>query len=188
VGASLILVITLPISLLLALTIRVWLGKGVLYTQRRIGAHGKPFTILKFRTMRADRRRSENTEQNGQDRRSTHKGQHDPRHTELGRMLRKLSLDELPQLINVLRGEMSLVGPRPELVSIASSRGYVDHIRHEVRPGMTGPYQVSDLRLNGDLRDGLEVDEEYVNDLTFANDVRYLLRTVKVMIGSTSGS
>lgn len=195
IGALFVLLITLPLLLGIALSIRVGLGKGVFYRQRRVGLDGAPFMILKFRTMRPDRRQSEIADddhqdpvQEGQDRRSEHKGLHDPRHTGLGQLLRRLSLDELPQLINVIRGEMSLVGPRPELVDVASDRGYLDHLRHDVRPGMTGPYQVSELRLNGDLRDGLELDEAYVNSLTFTNDLGYLARTITVMVRSSSGS
>ena len=114
----------------------------------------------------------------------------DPRVTRVGRFLRRTSIDELPQLINVLRGEMSLVGPRPEVYSIALERGYVDHPRHEVRPGITGPYQTSDLRLNGDLRDGLHIDSDYVEKLSFRDDVRYLVRTIGTLFGfgSSSGS
>lgn len=192
VGTVVLLTVTLPISLTIALAVRIGLGKGIFYRQQRVGLDGAPFTILKFRTMRPDRRKREVGELAeapvDEDRRSEHKGDDDPRHTGLGRQLRRLSLDELPQLLNVLRGEMSLVGPRPELIGVASERGYKDHIRHEVRPGMTGPYQVSDLRLNGDLRDGLELDEWYVQNLSFSNDVRYLMQTVGVMLGRSSGS
>jgi len=191
-GGVLIGGLVLPLALLIALAIRVGLGKGIFYSQRRVGLDGSPFAIWKFRTMRPDRRKREVGEIEeaavDSDRRSAHKHLDDPRHTGLGRTLRRLSLDELPQLLNVLRGEMSLVGPRPELVGVASDRGYLNHVRHEVRPGMTGPYQVSELRLNGDLRDGLELDEEYVQNLTFRNDMGYLVRTISVMVGRSSGS
>lgn len=192
IGALVLLAVTLPLSLLIALAIRVGIGKGIFYRQNRVGLDGVPFTILKFRTMRPDRRRSEIGEDTGipaeQDRRSEHKVDDDPRHTGLGRLLRRVSLDEIPQFINVLRGDMSLVGPRPEVVGIAEARGYLSHARHEVRPGMTGPYQVSNLRLNGDLRDGLHLDEQYVHNLTFKSDLRYVLKTVGVMLGRSSGS
>ena len=84
---------------------------------------------------------------------------------------------------------MSLVGPRPEIVSIALERGYHDHVRHDVRPGITGPYQTSELRLNGDLRAGLDVDEDYVHNVSLRRDLRYLARTVGVIVGlGSSGS
>ena len=188
VAGALVFLVMLPVSLGIAFTIRAGLGKGILYSQRRVGLDGAPFVIWKFRTMRADRRQSEGVLPIEQDRRESHKVLEDPRHTGLGRLLRKLSLDELPQLVNVIRGDMSLVGPRPELVGVARERGYLHHIRHEVRPGMTGPYQVSKLRMNGDLRDGLELDEQYVNELSFGNDLRYLVKTVGVLLNRSSGS
>lgn len=181
------LLVALPVMALISVAVRAGLGKGVLYSQQRIGVAGAPFTIYKFRTMRPDRRQRE-LEFPDEDRRGDHKDNDDPRHTGLGRVLRRLSLDELPQLLNVMRGEMSLVGPRPEMIDVARQRGYLHHPRHDVKPGMTGPYQTSELRLNGDLRDGLHLDEEYVSNLTFRNDVRYLLRTFTVFFGDRTGS
>lgn len=188
VGASAILVLASPLFLAIAAMIRIKLGKGIFYTQERVGVEQSPFTIYKFRTMRHDRRLRQVDLSGGEDRRSVHKADDDPRHTGVGRLLRRFSLDELPQLFNVVRGEMSLVGPRPEVYSIAEERGYLHHPRHEVKPGMTGPYQVSDLRLSGDLRDGLEVDAEYVESLSLRQDLGYLIRTVTVMMWGASGS
>ena len=188
VFGSLALLVASPVMVALALAIRVRLGEGVMFRQERVGQNQEPFTIYKFRTMRPDRRRAHADVPRIQDRRSAHKTEQDPRHTALGRLLRRLSLDELPQLINVLRGEMSLVGPRPELVDIADERGYLDHIRHEVKPGMTGPYQISELRLSGDLRDGLHLDIRYATHLTFRNDMRYLLGTVTMLADRGTGT
>ena len=109
-----------PLALFIALIVRVGLGKPVLYTQQRVGEDGEVFTIYKFRTMRPDRRQQQAGVPAEVDRRSGHKSEDDPRHTGLGRRLRQLSLDELPQIINVFRGEMSLVGPRPEIPAIAA--------------------------------------------------------------------
>ncbi len=180
VSASLLLLL-IPAVVAIALAIRVGVGRGVLYTQKRVGRSGRTFTIVKFRTMHHDRRSAAVGVE--VDRRAAHKVDHDPRHTRVGRALRRLSLDELPQLWNVLRGDMSLVGPRPEIYDVAVARGLVNHVRHSVRPGMTGPYQVSSLRLNGDLRDGLHLDEQYVQRITFLGDFRYLIRTVGLMLG-----
>lgn len=177
-----------PLALCIAAAVRIGLGKPVLYTQQRVGEDGELFTIYKFRTMRPDRRRREADVPAEADRRSEHKSEDDPRHTGLGRRLRQLSLDELPQIINVFRGDMSLVGPRPEIPAIAEEGGYLDHIRHEVKPGMTGPYQTSDLRLNGDLRDGLHVDAEYVFNVSLLNDAKYILKTAKVLLSRGTGS
>ena len=187
-GALSILLIFSPLFLGIAAMIRIKLGKGVFYEQERAGEHEQPFTIYKFRTMAHDRRQSQSDLPVVNDRRSTHKADDDPRHTGVGRVLRRFSLDELPQLINVIRGEMSLVGPRPEVYEIAQERGYLHHPRHEVKPGMTGPYQVSDLRLSGDLRDGLDADAEYVDQISMSRDLGYLVRTIGVMASGATGS
>ncbi len=105
----------------------------------------------------------------------------DPRHTRLGRVLRKLSIDELPQLWNVIRGDMSLVGPRPEFRAIAEQHGILDHPRHEVRPGMTGPWQVSTNR-PGYVHENVHLDAQYVQDLTYTTDIKIILRTFLVVI------
>ncbi len=178
---SVVAVAFAPLMAVIAAAVRLGLGRPVVYEQQRIGESGRPFTIYKFRTMRPDRRRRAVDVPDNADRRTQHKRKDDPRHTGLGRRLRKLSLDELPQIANVLKGDMSLVGPRPEIPEIAEERGYDDHIRHTVKPGMTGPYQTSDFRLNGDLRDGLHLDAQYVFNVSLRNDMRYLFRTVGVM-------
>lgn len=173
---------------MIAVAVRVGLGKPVLYRQERVGKDGEIFTIYKFRSMRPDRRSRVVELPTGEDRRGGHKNSNDPRHTGLGRRLRSLSLDELPQLINVLRGEMSLVGPRPEIPEIAESGDYLDHVRHEVKPGMTGPYQTSSLRLRGNLKDGLHLDADYVFNMSFRRDVRYVLATIKLLLTRSTGS
>ncbi len=188
VVGSMVAVASAPLTLLIAAAVRVGLGKPVFYEQERIGKNGETFTIYKFRTMRPDRRRQVIDLRDGAERRNAHKSEHDPRHTGLGRKLRQTSLDELPQVLNVLRGDMSLVGPRPEIPRIAIEGGYADHIRHEVKPGMTGPYQTSDARLNGDLRDGLDLDAEYVENVSLRRDLQYLVRTVSVLFNNRSGS
>lgn len=177
-----------PLAALIAVAVRIGLGKPVLYQQERIGKDGEIFTIYKFRSMRPDRRNRVAELPVGEDRRTGHKKSNDPRHTGLGRKLRSLSLDELPQLINVLRGEMSLVGPRPEIPESAVAGNYADHIRHDVKPGMTGPYQVSSLRLRGDLRDGLHLDADYVFNMSFRRDVRYVFATIKLLLSRPTGS
>ncbi len=174
-----------PILALTWLTLRCTVGRGVVLRQRRIGRHGDEFCLLKFRTMHHCRRSSDEYDDwRGDDRRETHKSDDDPRHTRVGRIVRKFSLDELPQLFNVVRGDMSVVGPRPELASAAAS-SFRAHSRHLVRPGLTGPFQVSDLRRSGDLRRGLALDTDYVQQLSLRNDVGYLLRTVRCLVRGT---
>ena len=175
VAAACLLVVLSPLIAAVALGVRLLLGSGVLFRQRRIGLGGTEFTIYKFRTMAADRRHGDGTF-DGPDRRTTHKSDDDPRHTAFGRLLRKYSLDELPQLANVLNGDMSLVGPRPELVDVAIANGIVDHPRHFVKPGLTGLWQVSPARSQL-IVDGLDLDLEYVASCRPLTDFRILALT-----------
>lgn len=175
-GGVLLLFLMLPVMLVVALAIRVSLGPGVIYRQRRVGRHGETFTLYKFRTMHRDRRRCATFPQHGE-RRVCHKRDDDPRHTPLGRLLRKSRLDELPQLWHVVRGEMSLVGPRPELVEVVRNYDSWQHLRHQVRPGLTGLWQVSEGN-TGLAHHGVGFDLDYLHKLSFRTDCRILLRTV----------
>jgi exopolysaccharide production protein ExoY len=173
---SVLLVLTVPLLAAVAVVVRLALGPGVLFVQQRAGRYGRPFACLKFRTMRPDRRIAARPYA-GPDRRSGLPSPDDPRHTVVGTALRRLGLDELPQLVNVLRGEMSLVGPRPELVE--SAERYVDGERERfaVRPGLTGYWQVTRRSLDVYLRRGAQIDGEYARKVSFANDLRILGRT-----------
>ena len=157
-----LILLSAPGMALLAVVIRVTLGQGVFFCQSRIGQHGRPFNVLKFRTMLPDRRRAQ-VPIPFPDRRCTHKAKNDPRHTSVGRFLRRWSLDELPQLFNVVRGQMSLIGPRPELPSVVARYEPWQHVRHNVKPGMTGLWQV--------VARGVDPMEERI-------DLRHLLRPV----------
>jgi lipopolysaccharide/colanic/teichoic acid biosynthesis glycosyltransferase len=160
-----------PIGALVALVVRLGLGKPVLYRQVRPGLQGKPFTINKFRTMK-DLTDSDGTPLADAERMTT-----------LGSFLRRTSLDELPALVNVLRGEMSLVGPRPLLVQYLDRYSPEQARRHEVKPGMTGWAQV-----NG--RNGLEWDERlamdvwYVDNLGALLDLKILGRTISTVLST----
>lgn len=179
-GGLFLLVVFLPAAILTGLAVRTSLGKGVLFRQERIGRGGRPFTMYKFRTMRPDRRVAD-TPFVGDDRRTCHKRDDDPRHTSLGRFLRRCRLDELPQMWNVVRGQMSLVGPRPELSRVVERYEPWQHGRHRVKPGLTGLWQVSD-RCNGLAFEGVDLDIEYVERLSFLTDCVILLRTVPVAL------
>lgn len=146
VVAVLLLVLLSPVLAIVAAAVRITLGSPILYRQERVGLGGRRFEVVKFRTMEADRRVARVPV--ADDRRRDHKAAHDPRHTALGRVLRRSSLDELPQLWNVVRGDMSLVGPRPELVSVVARYDDWQHARHSVRPGLTGLWQI---RSRGDV-------------------------------------
>ena len=186
-AAVVLLLVVLPV--LAAVAVAVWLDLGgpVLLRQRRVGKDGRAFTMLKFRTMRPDRRARGADPYAGPERRTRHKHPDDPRLTRLGRLLRSLSLDELPQLWNVLRGEMSLVGPRPELPLIVDRYESWQHQRHAVRPGLTGLWQISERGSGGDMHEHVDIDLEYVDRLSLRTDLGILVRTLPAALGKHRG-
>ncbi|HUG85463.1 MAG TPA: sugar transferase [Euzebya sp.] len=190
--ALIALLLLTPLMAMVAFAVLTSVGSPIFFSQTRIGREGRPFDVYKFRTMHTDRRttqdrRSSNRQAVGQDRRRTHKSAEDPRLTPTGRVLRRLSLDELPQLINVLRGQMSLVGPRPELPSIIE-RHYEDwhHRRHAVRPGITGLWQITE-RGNGMMHEHVDVDLDYIDQVGPLTDLKILLLTMPAALGSRRG-
>ena len=183
VGTAMLLLLLLPVMLAVALVVRVQLGKRVIYRQERMGRHGKPFVMYKFRTMLPDRRGAQ-VPFAGIDRRVCHKRDDDPRHTPFGRFLRRSSLDELPQLWNVMKGDMSLVGPRPELPHVVARYQPWQHQRHRVKPGLTGFWQISE-RAGGLAYESVHLDIQYVHQLSLWTDVRVLVRTLPVTVRRT---
>lgn len=170
-----------PLLLLVALSIPIMLGPGgILYRQQRVGRDGEPFTIYKFRSMLRDRRIAVDTNYIGPERRTNHKCATDPRHRPYGRFLRATSLDELPQLFNIMKGEMSMVGPRPELIAVARREGFSHHPRHLARPGLTGVFQISPLRSANRISAGLHLDMDYVVNVRMGRDLKILARTVLI--------
>ena len=164
--------------LVVAVWIKLTSSGPAIYSQIRVGLHGKSFTIYKFRTMRRD------AEADGPVWPVEPYGK-DPRCTQIGRFLRWTGLDELPQLINVLKGDMSLVGPRPERPEFVEtfSRRYSDYaLRHRLRPGLTGLAQIKGLRGNTSIKDRLSYDLAYVEKCTPLLDVRILLATLGVAV------
>lgn len=164
VAAALALVAAAPLLLAVALAVRLDLGRPVLFRQRRPGRFGEPFDLLKFRTMRAGG------------------GPDGERLTRLGRFLRAASLDELPELWNVVRGEMSLVGPRPLLTRYLARYDDEQARRHAVRPGLTGWAQVHGRNAVG-WEERLAMDVWYVDHRSLALDARIVLKTVLVVLG-----
>ncbi len=186
VFAATVLVAVLPVLIACAIAVRVNLGSPIFFTQVRVGRGGKRFKVYKFRTMQQDRRdRALDPEADlvvhdgfvGSDRRKTHKSPSDPRLTGVGRFLRKWSLDELPQLWNVVRGDMSIIGPRPELPEIVASYNDWEHARHMVRPGLTGLWQVSARGEGRPMHEHVGVDIEYVAGISAFLDLRIIVRT-----------
>ncbi len=168
-ASAIALVLLSPVLAVVAVLVRVLLGSPVLFRQRRPGLHGRPFTLLKFRTMIAA---SDETGRPLPD---------EARLTRVGRALRSASLDELPEFWNVLRGDMSLVGPRPLLMQYLGRYSAQQARRHEVRPGLTGLAQV-DGRNAVSWDERLRLDVAYVDRLGFALDCTILLRTVIMVV------
>lgn len=182
VGAAVGLVLLSPLLAAVALWIRLDSPGPVLFRQRRVGRDGRPFVLLKFRTMRAGADREWRPPASGADLRTFRfQEADDPRVTRAGRWLRRTSLDELPNLWNVLRGEMSLVGPRPEVPEIVALYDARMRQRLAVKPGITGLAQISG---RGELSTGeaIEYDLEYCRTWSLCLDVRILLRTVGTVL------
>jgi lipopolysaccharide/colanic/teichoic acid biosynthesis glycosyltransferase len=176
-----LLVITAPLLISCMAMVRLFMGKPVVYRQTRVGLGGETFQVLKLRTMIPDRRSGDRAGYDGLERRHTHKSPNDPRVSRLGAALRAVRLDELPQLWNVVRGDMSLVGPRPELPDIVEHYEGWQHARHVVKPGLTGLWQVSAPK--GKLmHECTELDLEYIEDFGFLTDLKIIARTPKAML------
>ena len=174
------LIFCIPLYVLIGTAIWVAMDSPVFIAQERVGRRGEVFRLWKFRTMEPDRRTVQ-LNWVGEDRRKTHKSAGDPRITGLGRWLRATRLDEIPQFLNVVMGDISLVGPRPELVSVVAEYEPWQHRRHAVKPGITGLWQITDT---GDalLRECTEMELAYLDDLSFSNDLRIILRTLPAML------
>ncbi|MEZ5296341.1 MAG: sugar transferase [Ilumatobacteraceae bacterium] len=189
VAALSILVVTLPFWLVSAIAIRLDSSGPVFFRQERVGRGGKSFTMTKFRTMSVDahERRHELAAQNKYGDGPLFKLDHDPRITRVGRFLRKTSIDELPQLINVLRGEMSMVGPRPALPSEVEEWDVELRDRLRVLPGLTGMWQVFG-RSGTSFAEYRRLDLYYVDNWSLAHDLRICLRTIGVVLTGKGAS
>lgn len=164
------LLVLSPVLLVLAVMVRCKLGSPVLFRQERPGKDEKIFTLCKFRTM-TDKKDKEGKLLPDSE-----------RLTKFGKLLRATSLDELPELFNILKGDMSIIGPRPLLVSYLPYYTEEERLRHHVRPGLTGLAQVSGRNyIDWDKR--MEKDVEYVKNLSFAMDVKVLWMTAKTVLG-----
>ena len=167
--ATLCLLIFSPLMLILAILVRIFLGSPVLFEQDRPGKDGKVFKLYKFRTM--NDKKDENGELLADEMRLT----------AFGKILRSSSLDELPELFNILKGEMSLIGPRPLLVQYLPLYNQEQARRHEVRPGLTGLAQVRGRNALS-WEEKFRLDTQYVNHITFWGDVEILFNTVRIVL------
>ena len=163
--ATLAIIVLSPALFILAALVRVKLGAPVIFSQQRPGREGKIFRLYKFRSM------TNETDENGK------LLPDEQRLTRFGRILRATSLDELPEIFNILKGDMSFVGPRPLAVSYLNYYTQEEHHRHDVRPGLTGLAQINGR--NGlSWEDKFRYDLQYIEQLSFVNDVKILFQTV----------
>ena len=183
-GAFVALVLlALPIAIV-ALVIRITSRGPVIFRQRRAGKHGKPFVMYKFRSMSddAEMRRAE-LEPFNQMQGPVFKVEDDPRITPFGRWLRRTSFDEVPQLVNVLMGDMSLVGPRPlPLYEVEKFENTAQRRRLSVKPGLTCLWQISGRNQVRDFRDWVKLDLDYIDRWSLGLDFKILLRTIPAVI------
>jgi exopolysaccharide biosynthesis polyprenyl glycosylphosphotransferase len=184
----LILGLSLPVILVAALAIKLSSPGSVLFKQERIGLNGRIFTLYKFRTMieNADQRRSEVSHLNEMSG-PVFKVKSDPRVTTVGRILRKFSLDELPQLWNVLKGDMSLVGPRPPVPEEVRSYHRWHRRRLSMKPGLTCLWQISG-RNNIDFDRWMKLDLQYIDNWSPSLDLKILLRTIPAVLSGRGAS
>lgn len=183
VASMMIMLLLSPLFLLTALAIWIENPAPVLYSQVRVGRNGKHFRFYKFRSMvpNADKIKSQLAEQNESADGVIFKMKKDPRITKVGRIIRKLSIDELPQLFNVLKGDMSLVGPRPPLPDEVAEYTLEDRKRLHVIPGITGLWQVSG-RSDIPFEAQVKLDMEYIKSASFFNDLLLLLKTIPAVL------
>lgn len=185
--ATLILLFFLPLMFVIAIIIVIDdPTAGPFYKQIRVGRHGKEFYMYKFRTMRAnaDKMIDELAKQNEMDG-PVFKMKEDPRITRVGKTLRKLSLDELMQFFNVLKGDMTLVGPRPPLPREVKYYTDYQRLRLLVTPGLTCTWQISKNRNDIPFEQWVEMDIEYIQTRTYLNDLKIMLKTPIVMLTAT---
>ena len=172
-------IVTVPIAIAIKLTD----GGPIFYTQTRVGRRGKPFKMIKFRSMvvNADKMKAELAKETGQDGCFIFKMKDDPRVTKVGKFIRKFSIDEFPQFLNVLKGDMSVVGPRPPLPEEVAQCNQTYATRMLVKPGITGPWQVSG-RSNLSKEESESLDVSYVQSWSVLGDIVLLFRTVGAVV------
>jgi exopolysaccharide biosynthesis polyprenyl glycosylphosphotransferase len=183
VGASVLIVLTSPLLAAVAIAIKTTSPGNVIYRQERIGRHGKPFGMLKFRSMvnDADDQLESLLDAQGTSTRPLFKISNDPRITRVGQFIRRTSLDEFPQLFNVLRGQMSLVGPRPQRAAEVALYDDAAIRRLMMKPGMSGLWQVSG-RSNLSWDDSIRLDLYYVENWSMTVDLIILWRTFRAVV------
>lgn len=184
-ASGLLLILCSPLFLLIGILVKLEDGGPIFFAQRRVGQFGREFRMYKVRSMclNAEARLKEIMAQNQHKDGVTFKLKKDPRITWIGRWLRKFSLDELPQLYNVLMGDMSLVGPRPPVPSEVSKYSLAHRRRLAIKPGITCIWQISG-RAEIDFSGQVQLDVDYIETLSFWTDMKILLRTIPAVISA----
>lgn len=182
------IIVTLPITLIVAILIKIEDGGSILFSQTRVGKHGAEFKMYKFRSMRPDAEKIkkeliDKNEMSG----PMFKIKNDPRITKIGHFIRKTSIDELPQLLNIIKGEMSIVGPRPSLPHEVEEFEPWMLERLEVRPGLTCFWQVGG-RNAIDFENWMKLDVKYVRERNLLLDIKLIFMTFKVFLGDENAS
>jgi exopolysaccharide biosynthesis polyprenyl glycosylphosphotransferase len=182
--ASVGMVVGVPLMLLIAIGIKVESRGPVFFRQKRVGLGGREFMMWKFRSMslEAEAKQHEIAHLNSYEDPRLFKMPRDPRITRVGRLLRRFSLDELPQLLNILAGDMSVVGPRPPLPSEVTRYESRHYIRLSVVPGLTGPWQVNGRNLITDFEEVVRLEREYIEGWSLRSDIEIILRTLGVVL------
>jgi exopolysaccharide biosynthesis polyprenyl glycosylphosphotransferase len=185
VGATVLLIVFSPVAALIGLMIKIDSAGPILFRQERVGLHGRPFRVFKFRSMSMDaEERLDDLRQQNQINGHAFKLDHDPRVTRVGTFLRRSSLDELPQLWNVLLGQMSLVGPRPPLPSEVANYDIWHRRRLSMKPGITGLWQVG-ARQSAEFDHWVQQDLEYIDSWSLWLDFKIIARTVPAVLSGT---
>lgn len=186
VGSAFAIIISSPLMAFVAIRVKSEDGGPAMYSQQRIGLYGKPFTLYKFRSMRvnADKYDEKVAEETGNVHGILFKAEDDPRITKFGHFIRKTSLDEFPQFFNVFKGDMSLVGPRPQQQYEVDQYGSLYSARLLVKPGITGPWQISG-RNELSQEESEQLDISYVENWSFTGDIAILLKTVMAVFRGT---
>jgi len=183
IAAFILLILMCPIFLITALLILIDSPGPIFFSQFRVGRWGRKFKFYKFRSMivNAESIKEKLLDKNESQAGVIFKMKDDPRITRVGKIIRKYSIDEMPQIWNVLKGDMSLVGPRPPLPQEVNQYSYEDRIRLDVIPGITCIWQISG-RSDIDFRGQVKLDEEYIKNQSFWNDIKILLKTIPVVL------
>lgn len=186
VGASVLILILSPVLIFTTLAIKLGSKGPIFFVQKRLGQNGKIINFIKFRSMYTDwsERRPEDVKLDCSKTGNLLKLVDDPRVTPIGKWIRKFSIDELPQLFNVLDGSMSLVGPRPLMLHMLEPYPKFSHARHLVKPGITGLWQIRDRSRSSNACYMIQHDLEYVRTYRFKSDLKILLETVPAVLSA----